>query len=306
MGAIANNFDNTYAVIEVFKAGIDIALVPIDLKSPQDKLKLETLFEGLENAVKTGDLNQENIDNSVRKILALKKKMKILDPANYAQSPAQKIAQAQKFYNDPKIFIAQREMAQKAVTLIKNNGKILPIKTDLPPKILILSPNAKANDALKLAVNQLVGEGVINKKTFFDILDYSLLQNLKPLNWQALFKDYDYIIAVSDISNFSNVKNLWQVKTIRNIIEAANSNNKKLVLISAGLTYDTAYYTKAPAILACFGMQPSMPNIQASMDIIFGLQKPMGKLPIDIPQADPNTLLFKNKILYKIKHGLSF
>ena len=66
MGAIINNYTSDEAAILAVKAGVDIILMP------DDYLKA---FEALVTAVKTGEIPEQRINESVLRILKLKEKL---------------------------------------------------------------------------------------------------------------------------------------------------------------------------------------------------------------------------------------
>lgn len=67
MGAISNHYSSSQAAVKAIKAGADIVLSPVDLK---------TAFRGVEKAVKNGTITQEELDEHVRRILRMKLKYK--------------------------------------------------------------------------------------------------------------------------------------------------------------------------------------------------------------------------------------
>lgn len=70
MGAITNTYTSDEAAIKSIKAGVDIILMPNDLRAAID---------GVEAAIESGDLTEERIDESVVRILEKKKEMGLLD-----------------------------------------------------------------------------------------------------------------------------------------------------------------------------------------------------------------------------------
>ncbi len=70
MGAITNTYTSDEAAIMSIKAGVDIILMPSDLRAAVD---------GVEAAVKSGKITEERIDESVIRILEKKKDMGLLD-----------------------------------------------------------------------------------------------------------------------------------------------------------------------------------------------------------------------------------
>ena len=65
MGAITDNYSSAEAAVKVVEAGGDILLMPYDLGEA---------VSGLEEAVKNGEISEERIDQSVTRILEVKKK----------------------------------------------------------------------------------------------------------------------------------------------------------------------------------------------------------------------------------------
>ena len=66
MGAITREFANVEACVRCLNAGADILLLPLDYQEA---------FDGVVRAVETGEIPMERIDESVRRVLALKQKL---------------------------------------------------------------------------------------------------------------------------------------------------------------------------------------------------------------------------------------
>ncbi|MFX3649566.1 MAG: beta-N-acetylhexosaminidase [Paenibacillus sp.] len=73
MGAIAKNFKLDEAALATVKAGSDILLVAHSYESAK------TIFDTLTSAVKSGEISESRIDESVYRILALKQQYKLSD-----------------------------------------------------------------------------------------------------------------------------------------------------------------------------------------------------------------------------------
>ena len=65
MGAVADMYEPSELSVKVVQAGADILLMPADL---------DQAVWGLENAVESGQLSEERINESLRRILILKDK----------------------------------------------------------------------------------------------------------------------------------------------------------------------------------------------------------------------------------------
>ena len=63
MGAIVNQYTSAEAAVKAITAGADLLLMPADFRAA---------YEGVLEAVRNGDISEERIDESVRRILELK------------------------------------------------------------------------------------------------------------------------------------------------------------------------------------------------------------------------------------------
>ena len=63
MGAIAGNYSSSSTAVKAVTAGADLLLMPGDLQAA---------YSGIYNAVRSGEISEERIDESVRRILTAK------------------------------------------------------------------------------------------------------------------------------------------------------------------------------------------------------------------------------------------
>ena len=101
------------AAIEAVKAGNDMVLIPPDLGGA---------YDGLLNAVRNGEISQAQIDASVRKILVAKA-MVGLDKARLIDIDA-----LDKVIASPAHVAFGQQVADSAVTLVRDNGRVLPLR----------------------------------------------------------------------------------------------------------------------------------------------------------------------------------
>lgn len=66
MGAIMNNYNSEDAAIKAVQAGVDMILMPGDF---------HRAWNGILEAVKRGEISEERIDESVKRIVELKKSL---------------------------------------------------------------------------------------------------------------------------------------------------------------------------------------------------------------------------------------
>ena len=108
----ANNIGR--AAVEAFKAGNDLLLIPADLGAS---------YEAMVKAVRSGEISRERLDHSVLKILKIKASLGLQVSRTVDLSA---LATA---VGKPENIAFGQQVAESAVTLVRDNGKVLPLKT---------------------------------------------------------------------------------------------------------------------------------------------------------------------------------
>jgi beta-glucosidase len=106
-------------------------------------LNCGTRYEYLINAVKTGDITEDKIDVSLKRVLKARFKLGMFDPVEmvpYASIPMNVVS-------SEKHRALALETAQKSIVLLKNENKTLPLKKDLK-SIAVVGPNANDLEVL--------------------------------------------------------------------------------------------------------------------------------------------------------------
>jgi len=118
MAALTHLFANNIgrAAVEAFKAGNDLLLIPADFPASYDAML---------QAVQSGEISRERLDNSVLKILKTKASLGLQDARTV---DVQAIAT---LVGKPENLAFGQQVASDAVTLIRDNGKVLPLKSSL-------------------------------------------------------------------------------------------------------------------------------------------------------------------------------
>ena len=319
MQAIADHFGEEDAVVMAIKAGVDIPLMPALLQKNEDLLKLDNIIGRIKNEIDLGNISENEIDNSVYRILELKQKRGILDLNQYKVPLEEKIENALKVVGNKEHFDKQREITQKAITVTKNND-LLPLYPKANEKVLIYTPYENEIPGFKYGFEKLQSEGVIDKDATVDVLTFESFKDNPSDAEQTLrdyAKNYDYIIAVSEIGRAGQLsKGDWLAEIPDMLTTFAKENNKKSTIISIGKPYDLDRYKNSDAHVLAYGskgMDPTEkgkdpvktfgPNIPFSLDVVFGKVASTGKLPVDVPGLNEN-YEYTDEIAYKIGYGL--
>jgi len=247
MGAIARHFDPLDAAALAINAGADIILMPVNLSTPEGFRAIDDYIDGIVNLVEMGEIPNGRIDESVERILALKKK--------YCT------ARKSMGISDWRSNIPLRwRTAFKAVTMLKNKDGLLPLSGN--EKVLVVCPSDFAYEAVGESLAFMLRSRIIPQDNRIEVR-----LEKEPC---TLPKGYEVYVLISEG---------------RPKFEVPEDFGGRTVFISAALPYDTADATSYDAVLACYGYEGAQ-NLCACVSAVFGTVRPSGKLPVDIPGSD--------------------
>jgi beta-N-acetylhexosaminidase len=117
MAGLTHLFSNDIgrAAVESFKAGNDLLLIPADFPAS---------YNSMLKAVQSGEITRERLDRSVLKILKTKASLGLQDARRVDTD-----AIAKRVGKPENVAFGQR-VADAAVTLVRDNGKVLPLKSN--------------------------------------------------------------------------------------------------------------------------------------------------------------------------------
>jgi beta-N-acetylhexosaminidase len=122
------------ASVDAFKAGSDMLIVPPDIDGS---------YRAMMHAVRSGEISRARLDESVRKVLELKAslglhKARLVDLEQLTRQVAQ-----------PENLDTGQRIADEAITLVRDNGQVLPLKAaGTPEPMPAYQPVAEVRDRL--------------------------------------------------------------------------------------------------------------------------------------------------------------
>lgn len=296
MRGVSSFFNEQQTVIETFKAGADIALMPIKIRKQEDFIKLEQLLDGLERAVLSGQLSRAEVEASYLRIVKAKRSLNI----NFGpQTPiAEKVNQAKAKLASPESRSIELALAKAAITAIKGSGQLSPRTKSI--QLFMPDPNKclAITHALKMRKPQLT----------INCMDY-LNYDLKTL--QQGIKQADAFIAASltpkqslaemggmgDLPRLSKqVKkskiNKWsKPRIINSLLSFAKQQKKQTVFVSLRMPYEAVKYApSADHVLTTYSYnqyedeagQVTGAAYEALASVLFGRTQAMGVLPVSV------------------------
>jgi beta-N-acetylhexosaminidase len=102
------------AAVEAFKAGNDLLLIPADFPAS---------YNAMLRAVRSGEISRQRLDRSVLKILKTKASLGLQESRTVDLDAIAKVV------GKPANMIFGQQVADAAITLVRENGKVLPLKS---------------------------------------------------------------------------------------------------------------------------------------------------------------------------------
>lgn len=288
--------DNYQAAEFAIKAGNDM-----DMES-------RSYINNLAKLVADGKVSVKLIDDAVRRILTKKFEMGLFDdPYRYSNAEREKSV-----LNKPEFVAAARDMAEKSIVLLKNQGQVLPLSKDLK-SIALIGPLVKAKKELKgfwsldigdeskivslyEGMQQAAGKSQLLYAKGCDITDTSRA-GFDEAYKTAMQADV-VVMAVGerpDMTGEAKSKANIHIPGVQEeLIQKIMSTGKPVVvLLMAGrpMVFNwTADHV--PAILYTWWLGNEGGNAMA--DVLYGKYNPSGKLPITFPRTEGQIPIYYN------------
>ena len=301
MDAIDEHFDPMDAAVMAINADVDILLCPVDLYKDAEVNTLPDMdkyMEGLLARVEAGDIPMEELDNSVYRILKLKKDRGIAVPSE------QQVAEAANVVGTSANHKREWEIAQAGMTLLKNENNALPLDKD--QSVLFLYPVEKRGPSVEYAVNRLQKEGLLDASKVTSMCYADLKADNAEL--QQAMANADKLVVLSQATSRN--------EEIVKLIGQAHESGKQAVLLSLNLPYDAACYEEMDAVLCAYqpygsahdeeGNGPFNLNVAVAICTAYNQSVPSGTLPVNVPKVEvkDGAVTFLDEYLYERGFGL--
>ncbi|UJF18519.1 glycoside hydrolase family 3 protein [Vibrio sp. SS-MA-C1-2] len=277
MNGISGYFEETDAVIKVFQAGVDIALMPTQFRVADDAHQVEDLINAVADAVRSGDISEHDLDESVQRIVEVKLKRDILNH-NSDTSLDDIYQNMDATIGSQEHRLIETEIAQNAITLVKNTDSSIPMSVNELGKIHMLTPWGEQGTAMRMTFeeNGVAPESITNvkfsatdwntEKTNIDHADTiiigTLSSGISPVEIdgdpdapvtrrfsQSLFtapnNTGSLVFNVEEDNQLSPMVRSSEISDsqfARYALEYAKENGKKTILVSLRAPYDIASF----------------------------------------------------------------
>jgi beta-N-acetylhexosaminidase len=274
MAGVREKYGDERIPVLALKAGVDM---PMMVDTTTDTVSLEVAYNAVLNAVRGGELTEDRIDQSVYRVLALKRRRGLFgDPFVSERRAARRLG-------TPRHLAKAQRVGDHSVTLVKNDAGLLPLDGGGAERVLVtgyrsVSETSNAEPAAHLAA-ALRGEGVPTE--LFETGSAPDAATITTAVSRAQANDV-VVVATSNASGSA---------TQRDLVSALLGSGKPVVLVATRNPYDIASFPQAATYLATYSW--TKPAMQALGRILVGEVNPVGRLPVRIPAADnPEATLY--------------
>ena len=249
MQGVAKYYEPGEADVKALMAGNDIILFPLDVPKAIDQIK---------KALISGDLQQEDLDQRVKRVL----KSKFWFGLNEYKPLVLKNLKAR--LNNSYAHMLNRILYQKAITLVDNSNQLMPLINIDSTRFASVTFGGKASNTFTTT---------LDKYAPFDHLKADSLSNQQLEKLAA----YDVVVvAYQSITNSPKKQhnvNSDEVAFIRQLQEKT-----KVIVVTMGNAYSLRYFDGVKNILCTYEDNEITQSI--APQVIFGAIKAEGKLPV--------------------------
>lgn len=277
MSGLTLYFGAEEAAVRAVLAGNDVLLKPSSADAP---------IRGIREAAKSGRISEQRIDESVRKILAWKNKLG-LEKRQF--TPLESIDKTVASTETAKL---SGEIANSAITLVKNEDQIFPVKSGTKAVVLCISNGEDRNFIGNTFVSTLRRNGIEVERVVID-----MRSNEKEIEEaRTKLKSSNLVIAGLFGRVRSGAKNsVGLPETGEKLLREVLKSDSKVISVAFGNPYLLNSFPEMKNYAVSYGDMPSLQR--ATADAISGKIGFNGKLPISIGKYKIGTGL--NKLLNK-------
>lgn len=276
MKGVSKYFPSGIAEVKAIQAGNDVMLFPENV---------DKAIQGIKAAVANGEITEERLNQSVRKILLTKYWVGL---NNYQPINLKGISED---VNNEQAQLLLTKLVENSITVLEDKNDFIPI-VDVREKIAHLAiGNGKPNIFSKRIDN------------YTKIDHYYISKNETKLSFSQMIeklKSYDKVILeINDMSRFAS-KNFGLTDVEIEAIKTINQN-KKTINVVFGSPYSLDRIGVAKAIIISYNEDSVTQDITAQ--ILFGARSASGTLPISVAGYEYKTGVCTNGNL-RLRYGL--
>jgi CubicO group peptidase (beta-lactamase class C family) len=237
----------------------------------------EVAVQSLARAVREGQLTEDRLDASVRRILETKERLGLpkerrVDPAALGRSVAR-----------PEDVARALEIARASITVVRNEGDVLPLRAETPLRLLhlVLSSDARNPTIQGIPEDELQERRIPAENV-------SLGPEVSEETASALVAraaEFTHVIASCFVRVTGAKGTADMAPSHARLLRALLAAHRPVVMVAFGSPYLLRQVPEAPVYVAAYGSAES--SQRAAIAALFGEYAVSGKLPVTLPGLYP-------------------
>ena len=263
MGAIKKTFSDEHSAVMAVIAGADVVLLPND-----SKVAIDTI----EAAVKKGEITEERINESVRRILKAKYRLGL------AENRFVDLSKVNLTVEKPENVREANEIAERSITLLRNRNDLLPISA------------ARANNSLfvVVAADDEPVEGSVFIPEVQRRAQKAKIVRLDPRSTQTEYekvlaeaKDSESVVLAVFVKRAASKGTVALPDMQADFVKRMIGGEKPTAVYAFGSPYLISQFPEAGVYAVTYAIEEVAQY--AAVKTLFGEVKFQGKLPVSIP-----------------------
>ena len=261
MGGIAKGYSSGEAAVRALEAGADALLMPSDP---------DAAIRAVVSAVESGRISRQRLQESVVRILVAKEKVG-LDRKRFAD-----LEGIGDVVDDPEVSLKAQEIANRAVTLVRNTGNLVPLAAP-ERSCFVVMPESRYSNSGQVFTAEVHKRAA---RAAVATIDPSMSRPDVETAINGLSSCDSYAVAAfASVAAYRGTVGL--TGELPHAIEMLAATGKPVALIALGNPYLLRSFPNVAAYLATFSTVP--PSETAAVKALWGEIAISGHLPVTIP-----------------------
>lgn len=310
MAGITAHWDSEFAVKQTLRAGADLVLMPIPIRSPADFPRLAELIRSLQQEARRDPAFAARLADAYSRVRSLREQFAV-DKASLATEKTKQPA-VSAFADD-----VPQQLSDAAVTVVHNRAALLPLSAQRSERLLLILPDrqkcAALVDALYMQAVVPLTDAAPERQwprclSQMQAGDEATLNQLLPISTAAIVASLtpgQSLAEMGGVDDAESLTDLLRLQTgsaarLQRMVNSVQRSGKPWLAVSLRSPYDLAALAPcagAAVALYHYGVEsaPAVLPVQGTAYIalarlLAGSVTATGTLPVQIPALDASCL----------------
>jgi beta-N-acetylhexosaminidase len=267
MRGVAAHYPEGEAAVRAVQAGADVILYPPSV---------EKAFNGIKQAVQSGEIKEARLDESVRRLLAAKQKLG-LDKNRFTDIDKLTSLLGSKEHQE-----TAQKIIDSAITLVRDEKRVLPLKLDPNQKVLFISIVDNGEGWREYQPGRTFYTNLLRRHR--NATSVNISQETSPAEFElikklAAFSDVVIVNAFIRIAAYKGDVDLTDGEL--GLLKTLSKSSKPFAFVMFGSPYLLTFVPELPTYVLAYEYYQGAE--EAALKAVLGEIEFKGKLPIDLP-----------------------